>query len=1205
MSDHKGHHGLRDHHHFYSQSSLDISEGKPSQRSHERGSGISDYDVRYSFPLSVLESQEIDYRLGSSSEIPSYRGENRLHQAVDQYNQPFISSQGKNYTMTCNIPSKSKYSFGLYFPPKTTAPSLPSGNNSSSSSHIGSAETFSRGDDCSNQKGLPKSDTFETMHRLPTGSAVRRKSSLDDSSVLSASAKSRDYFIRYSTDKAASDNRSRFSPRHSAYEHYSSESHPDTYLSRSQTVSAISSPAKSSGQPVSGPISGQTRHFVPVLADNKLSSSSDNIDHRVGHQLNPYDRNRSTSVGASSKSFVVRIPCDQQQQPTPLAVCEPPSSGLPLVHQNYGTTFAVTRSTSAAHIEIQKSIGKPIVTQRKYQFEIAATSAPAPVTSSTQNTSNVNRYKTEIERIRTQPKFSSIAMRKASFEQSPDRDPPGLDSNQDMSQRESKALDVHSARMETAQPTIKVRKISSERFNSGAPLPASDHLGRERSGSNIRIYVNPGNSSHKTSSPVVEIGIDSYKKPTLQTQLPGQYQSQLYSNNSSSETSSINSCSLLQAASSLAPSSSPTFAKDSIYRGPPSSAGSRGSIGGDSTTGLTDSGVWVKSYHSSSSTDMLDGVGAGSVDSSSSSLLVPTTATVVVGSDINMHGLESIEEQDNLAKLAANRPARKTSYLSAVNAPTSRTALVSHPSGPIESHSNLMQTPQQQLAQSEIQAQAFPQSSSLLSMENQSSETSQPHSHQSQDSESEPTNSALDGHPTISLSFPPSSTPLQSPLLPSSSSSQSVNSLMSEGASASSSGNFVPVANVSPSVMSLSKEQTDGAHHGELSYTPVGESDMAVTMRKKVQESLEDQANKLHRRTSYLMATARDRTNTVPIEQAFSANQSITDHSHQQPGGNVRHQSSIKLNKFFGEMVPSIAEAVEIVRSSDGGEAPEIIRKGPLYCKISVIEGKKCSDRSWKPVFAVLRQTELFLTRERDNPASSGFEDQHIPLRSIMVDFARDYAKKKKNVFRMSTHNECEYLFQTEDRGTMLCWIQAIKSINEPDQAGKMDEMIASERERQLQAPPIEINIVPTKMSPQIGGQKGRKLSALSLKAKISSSPSMRRKKSGPIEKDDSIKKTLMGRIAMMKSFKKHSEDSNSATLSETEGDINKMQFGVRLEDCFPSPHNQSSFFALEYFVVIDYRSSCSLVITQDRHNLTFELPYQGPRDHCPECLAR
>ena len=48
-----------------------------------------------------------------------------------------------------------------------------------------------------------------------------------------------------------------------------------------------------------------------------------------------------------------------------------------------------------------------------------------------------------------------------------------------------------------------------------------------------------------------------------------------------------------------------------------------------------------------------------------------------------------------------------------------------------------------------------------------------------------------------------------------------------------------------------------------------------------------------------------------------------------------------------------------------------------------------------------------------------------------------------------------------------------------------------------------------------------------------------------------------MGRISMMKSSKKHSEDSNSISLSEQDGDLDKMQFGVRLEDCFPSPHNQ------------------------------------------------
>ena len=59
------------------------------------------------------------------------------------------------------------------------------------------------------------------------------------------------------------------------------------------------------------------------------------------------------------------------------------------------------------------------------------------------------------------------------------------------------------------------------------------------------------------------------------------------------------------------------------------------------------------------------------------------------------------------------------------------------------------------------------------------------------------------------------------------------------------------------------------------------------------------------------------------------------------------------------------------------------------------------------------------------------------------------------------------------------------------------------------------------------------------------------------IDESVTIKKTWMGRIPMMKSLKKHSEDSSSITLSEQEGELDKMQFGVRLEDCFPSPHNQ------------------------------------------------
>ncbi|KAK3791351.1 hypothetical protein RRG08_012534 [Elysia crispata] len=1096
LSDIRGRSGGEHLYPVHSQSSLSTDEGKPAQKNRGRtGSDVffQQHDVRHSFPLSGLESQVIDYRLGPSSEYQPLRS-GMYHQQVQtgpnfgSNKEAQMSAQESNFAMTCNIPSKSKYSVGLYFPPKTS-----SGNSNSSHTEMSKS----------------------------AASVTRRKSSLDESSVLSASAKSRDYFIRYSTDKAASDNRNRYSPRHSAYERYTTESPPETFICRSKTISNIS-PTKSLTQPLlqtTAQVSAPTRHYVPVLSESKMPSSSDSIDHRTGSQ------------------FVVRIPYDQQQQQSALAGTEPQTVTLPLVRQNYGTTFALTRSPTATHIEIQKSIGKPIVSQRKYQFEVAAASEQTPAPPTVPSGGAHNRYKTEIEKIRTQPKFSSIAMRKASFEQSPDRDPPGFD---DPEQNESGSQNFQLSKVETAQPTIKVRKISSERYTSGTSLPTSDMQDRDRSGSNIRIFVSPGNPPHTSSSSVVEIGIDSYKKPTLRTQASGQHQSQLYTNDST----------LLQASSSTGPSSSPTLSKESIYRGPSSSAGSRGSLGGDSSAGLADSGVWVKSYHSSSSTDMLDGIGSGSIDSSSCSSNVPPIPSVVTGDD----------NGDNMSRLSTGRPPRKTSYLSAVNAPAPKTSLPIQQPGPIESRSNLMQTPQQQVAQSRAQAQALPQSFSLLSAETVSPSNPPNPSEEStlassvSHSDSPIISKEICSSSSLSLQFPSSP-------MPSTGSSQSLNSMVSgTGADSGSSApsTEAPEVTASSAICRIQAQSMEGHHHGEMLGFSSGDGDAGVTMRKKVQESLEDQANKLHRRTSYLMATARDRTNTVPIEQAFSSPQAPQDVGHIQTSGSARHQSSAKLNKFFGEMIPSIAEGVEIIKSSEGEETPEIIRKGPLSCKISVIEGKKCSDRSWKAVFATLRQNELFLTREKDSPASSGFEDQHIPLCSIMVEFARDYAKKKKHVFRMSTHNECEYLFQTEDRGTMLCWIQAIKSINEPDKAGKMDEMIASEQDRHFQATPIEINIIPShKMSPQIGGHKGRKLSALSLKAKLSSSPSMRRKKSSVIEKDESIKKTWMGRISMMKSSKKHSEDSNSISLSEQDGDLDKMQFGVRLEDCFPSPHNQ------------------------------------------------
>ncbi|GFS02096.1 Na(+)/H(+) exchange regulatory cofactor NHE-RF1 [Elysia marginata] len=419
VSDTRGYPKLKEHQQFHSQSNLNTNAGSQAQKELRNCDAFMEqHDVRYSFPLSGMESQEIDYRLGSSSESQPFRvGSNQQHiqkgLSSDSCTEVQMSSQEPNFATTYNIPSKSKYSFGLYFPPKVSAPSSSKNSNPHISGSRAGGTEISR----------------------PAASGVRRKSSLDETSVLSASAKSRDYFIRYSTEKAASDNRNRYSPRHSAYERYTSESHPETYISRSQTISNIS-PTKPLVQPVSQTTmqisSGPSRH-IPVLTEAKPSNSSD-------HKL--------------SSQCVVRIPYEQQQ-PSPMTGNQPQAVTLPLVRQNYGTTFALTRSPTATHIEISKSIGKPIVSQRKYQFEIAAASEQTSTSAAAPNNGGPNRYKTEIEKIRTQPKFSSIAMRKASFEQSPDRDPPGFDDPEEACQSKSEFQDYQPSKMETAQPTIK------------------------------------------------------------------------------------------------------------------------------------------------------------------------------------------------------------------------------------------------------------------------------------------------------------------------------------------------------------------------------------------------------------------------------------------------------------------------------------------------------------------------------------------------------------------------------------------------------------------------------------------------------------------------------------------------------------------------------------------------------------------------------
>uniref|UniRef100_A0A8C2VXA8 Rho GTPase activating protein 23 n=1 Tax=Chinchilla lanigera TaxID=34839 RepID=A0A8C2VXA8_CHILA len=118
----------------------------------------------------------------------------------------------------------------------------------------------------------------------------------------------------------------------------------------------------------------------------------------------------------------------------------------------------------------------------------------------------------------------------------------------------------------------------------------------------------------------------------------------------------------------------------------------------------------------------------------------------------------------------------------------------------------------------------------------------------------------------------------------------------------------------------------------------------------------------------------------------------------------------------------------------------DIRREGWLsYKQVLTKKGKKAGGglRQWKRVYATLRARSLCLSKERREPgpaaagaaaAGAGEEEAAAPvcIGSCLVDISYSDTKRR-HVFRLTTADFCEYLFQAEDRDDMLGWIRAIR----------------------------------------------------------------------------------------------------------------------------------------------------------------------------------
>ncbi|KAM8817875.1 rho GTPase-activating protein 23 isoform 5-T5 [Rhynchonycteris naso] len=229
----------------------------------------------------------------------------------------------------------------------------------------------------------------------------------------------------------------------------------------------------------------------------------------------------------------------------------------------------------------------------------------------------------------------------------------------------------------------------------------------------------------------------------------------------------------------------------------------------------------------------------------------------------------------------------------------------------------------------------------------------------------------------------------------------------------------------------------------------------------------------------------------------------------------------------------------------------DIRREGWLYYKqVLTKKGKKAGGglRQWKRVYAALRARSLSLSKERrePGPAAAGAaavagEDEAAPvcIGSCLVDISYSETKRR-HVFRLTTADFCEYLFQAEDRDDMLGWIRAIRenSRAEGEDPGYANQALISKKLNDYRkvshssGPKADSS---PKGSRGLGGLKSEFL-------KQSAARGLRTQDQPAGSKDDSVAapKSPWG-INIIKKNKKAAPRA----------------FGVRLEECQPATENQ------------------------------------------------
>ncbi|KAK3109196.1 hypothetical protein FSP39_025208 [Pinctada imbricata] len=233
------------------------------------------------------------------------------------------------------------------------------------------------------------------------------------------------------------------------------------------------------------------RQYIPVLRSSpathttKVTASVDGLDSKP---QTPSERNleifEHPNQGSGGRTFIVKIGdrhfeggISQGHSPSQV------SMNSSLQKPSYGTAFALTRSPVSGQFELSQEV--PIVKHKKQMFEKGQN-------DNTHVGGNFNRYKTEIQKITSNGKFSSVQERLANFEK--EGSPQKLRRMSSTERYTSPEPQCQPQYQRQMSPTNQQQAFSSssnqtQAFQESAP---------------IRIYVSQGTVS-ATASPLVEI----------------------------------------------------------------------------------------------------------------------------------------------------------------------------------------------------------------------------------------------------------------------------------------------------------------------------------------------------------------------------------------------------------------------------------------------------------------------------------------------------------------------------------------------------------------------------------------------------------------------------------------------------------------------------------------------------------------------------